>query len=71
MRPRDRRRAEGSGARAPNFTPWTTVPFVKEDGAWKIDKQGYANQMLQQMDQNNQRLDQMINGGATPAPTAY
>jgi hypothetical protein len=30
-----------------SFGSWETVPFVREDGVWKIDKQGYANQMMQ------------------------
>ncbi len=28
-----------------SFGSFDTVPFVKEEGAWKIDKQGFANQM--------------------------
>jgi len=29
-----------------SFGSWETVPFVREDGAWKIDKAGAANQMM-------------------------
>ena len=29
-----------------SYGSWETVPFVREDGVWKIDKQGYANQMM-------------------------
>jgi Domain of unknown function (DUF4878) len=29
-----------------SFGSWETVPFVREDGVWKIDKIGYANQMM-------------------------
>lgn len=40
---------------------WQTIPFVREDGVWKIDKQGVADQMLQDMDESNRKLDEMIN----------
>lgn len=46
------------------FGMFETVPFVKEDGIWKIDKQGYADQLRQQTEQeNNQALDDIINQG--------
>ena len=44
-----------------SFGSWDTVFFVKEDGLWKIDKQGTANQMMQQMDEQNKKLDNIIN----------
>ncbi len=43
------------------FGAWETVPFIREGGSWKIDKQGYANRMIQEIEQQNQRLDDMIN----------
>ncbi|MGE3468439.1 MAG: hypothetical protein AB7J13_16075 [Pyrinomonadaceae bacterium] len=49
-----------------SYGTWETVPFVREDGVWKIDKQGYADQMLRDIEENNNRLDELINGGATP-----
>lgn len=42
---------------------WDIVPFVREDGNWKIDKQGIATQMQQQNDFDNKKLDEMINKG--------
>jgi hypothetical protein len=45
---------------------WETIPFVKEDGEWKIDKKGYADQMMQDVEQNGQQFDQMINGNRQP-----
>lgn len=45
---------------------WQTIPFVREDGVWKIDKQGVADQMLQDMDESNRRLDELINGNTAP-----
>ncbi len=49
-----------------SFGSFDTVPFVKEEGKWKIDKQGFANQMLQQMDEQNRKLDEIINQGRQP-----
>ena len=49
-----------------SYNAWDTVPFVKEDGIWKIDKQGIANQMLRQVDEQNRRLDELINQGRQP-----
>jgi len=47
---------------------WETVPFVREDGVWKIDKQGYADQMIQEMDESSRKLDEIISGAAaTPS----
>ena len=45
---------------------WETLPFVREDGEWKIDKKGYADQMLQDVEQNGQQLDDMIKQGRQP-----
>ena len=40
---------------------WNTIHFVLEDGAWKIDKKGFANQIEQLNLQKNNELDQLIN----------
>jgi len=48
------------------FGSWETLPFVREDGVWKIDKQGYANQMIQEIEEDNKKLDDVINGVSTP-----
>lgn len=61
---------EGQKATLQVKTPygtWETVPFVLEDGQWKIDKQGYADQMLREMDESNRRLDEMINSNVQPS----
>jgi hypothetical protein len=42
---------------------WETVPFVREDGVWKIDKAGYADQLMKDIEENNKKIDQMVNGG--------
>ena len=45
---------------------WDKISFVKEDGAWKIDKQAFVNPILQQNEMDNQKLDEMINQGKQP-----
>ncbi len=49
-----------------SFDLWNTVPFVREDGVWKIDKQGIANRMMQDFEQSDKRLDDIINQGRQP-----
>jgi hypothetical protein len=50
-----------------SYGSWETVPFVLEDGVWKIDKRGYADQMIKDMDESNRKLDELINSSPTPA----
>ncbi len=45
---------------------WNTIFFVREDGVWKIDKQGIANQTIQQVEERDKQLDEIINQGKTP-----
>lgn len=42
---------------------WQKVPFVFEDGAWKIDNAGAANQIQQEIEDENRKFDELINGG--------
>ncbi len=53
------------------YGTWETVPFVLEDGSWKIDKRSYADQMLMEMDESNRRLDEIINSNAQPSNTQH
>lgn len=47
---------------------WETVPFVFEEGAWKIDKQGYIDIIQTDIqDEQNRKFDELING-STHAP---
>lgn len=48
------------------YSMWEKVPFVRENGVWKIDKQGFADQMMQEVEQNNQKWDGIINQGRRP-----
>ena len=46
---------------------WQTVPFVFEDGQWKIDKRTLADQMIQDIEQtNDQQLKDIINQDRQP-----
>ncbi len=49
-----------------SFGAWETVPFVREDNEWKIDKKGYAERLMQDIHQNNQQMDDFINQGKQP-----
>ena len=44
-----------------SYGSWETVPFAREDGVWKIDKQGYADQMLLDIQNDERKLDELIN----------
>jgi hypothetical protein len=50
-----------------SFGSWETVPFVFEKRQWRIDKKGYAQQMLDDMDESNRRLNEIINGNTQPS----
>jgi hypothetical protein len=49
-----------------SFGSWETVPFVREDDEWKIDKKGYTERLMQDIEQNNQQMDEMMNQGKQP-----
>ncbi len=45
---------------------WNTVNFVREEDIWKLDKQSFADQMIEQNDLDNKKLDELINQGKQP-----
>ncbi len=49
-----------------SFGSFDTVPFVREEGAWKIDKQAVANQILQEVEEENRRQDEKNNQSKQP-----
>ena len=51
-----------------SFGSWETVPFVREEGRWKIDKKGYADRLMQEVEQSTQQMDDFINQGKEPTP---
>ena len=44
-----------------SFGQWNTVPFILEQGVWKIDKQEMANRMLREIEEENKKLDEEEN----------
>jgi hypothetical protein len=46
-----------------SFGTWETIPFVRENGEWRIDKKGYAERLFQDVEQQNQQMDDFINQG--------
>lgn len=42
------------------YNQWKTVPFVLEEGIWKIDEQGFADQMIQDADQKAKELEELF-----------
>ena len=59
-----------------SYGSWEKVPFVREDGVWKIDKVGYADQLMKDIDDSDKKIDEMIKGtsqgnsNVEPPPTA-
>lgn len=49
-----------------SFGAWDTINFVREEGVWKIDKQGFADRILQQSEQDAKKIDELINQGKQP-----
>jgi hypothetical protein len=57
------------------YGKWETLPFVFEDGAWKIDKVTYANTIQAEIEEQNRKMDELMNNAlpstqATPAPAS-
>ncbi len=49
-----------------SFGMWNTVPFVREEGAWKIDKQAAADDIIKQVEEENKRFDEKNNQDKLP-----
>ena len=49
-----------------SFGSFDRIPFVKEDGAWKISKERYAEEILKQAEKHSKKLDEQINQGRQP-----
>ena len=45
---------------------WETMPFVREEGDWKIDKKTLADQMLRDVEQDSQQFDDRLNRERQP-----
>jgi len=49
-----------------SYGAWETLPFLRENGDWKIDKKGYADQIERDVEQNSQQFDDMMNRSRQP-----
>ena len=47
---------------------WETLPFVREDGVWKIDKAGYAEQMMKEINDINDKTFNDLNNSSKRQP---
>ena len=45
---------------------WETVPFIKEEGVWKIDKIGARDRLTDDVEKRNQQADELMNEGRVP-----
>ena len=59
-----------------SFGEWETIYFLLEGGIWKIDKKGYADQLLKEIEEENRQIDEEMNVNrpvpfdtASPFPT--
>ena len=48
------------------FGTFDKVPFIKEDGIWKIAKEKFAEEMIKQAEEDEKRLNEQINQGRQP-----
>lgn len=54
-----------------SFGQWETWPFVFEDGQWKIDKKGYADRLMMDIQQqNDSAIDDIIKQNQIPSDPA-
>ncbi len=53
-----------------SFGGWDTVPFVFEEGQWKIDKKGFADQMMREIEESQRQIEDAINQGRQGDPVA-
>ena len=51
-----------------SFGGWDTVPFVFEEGQWKIDKKGFADQMMREIEESQRQIEDAINQGRQGDP---
>lgn len=45
---------------------WDTVNFVKEEGIWKLDRKTFADQIIEQNEQDNKKIDEIFNRNSQP-----
>ncbi|MEP7074870.1 MAG: hypothetical protein ABI878_03595 [Acidobacteriota bacterium] len=48
------------------YQGWETLPFLKEDGVWKIDGKGIFDQYEKDDEESRQKMQDIINQGKQP-----
>lgn len=49
-----------------SFGTWDVVPFVREDGRWKIAKERYADELMKRSEEDSKRMDEQFNRERQP-----
>jgi hypothetical protein len=49
-----------------SYGTWDVVPFVREDGKWKIAKERIADELMKQAEEDSRRLEEQINRSHQP-----
>jgi anti-sigma28 factor (negative regulator of flagellin synthesis) len=48
------------------YGTYDVVPFIKENGEWKIDQERSADELIKQVEEENRRLEEQINQSRQP-----
>lgn len=51
-----------------SFGGFDIVPFIKENGVWKIAKEKYAEEMMKQAEEENRRMDEEMRNSRDEEP---
>lgn len=49
-----------------SYGSFDRIPFIKEDGVWKIAKEKYAEEFMKQAEEADKKIDEQINQGRQP-----
>lgn len=49
-----------------SFGTWDIVPFVREDGRWKIAKDRYADELMKRSEEDSRKMDEQFNRERQP-----
>lgn len=49
-----------------SYGTYETIPFIKEDGEWRIDQERSAEELLKQIEDEDKRLEERINQSRQP-----
>lgn len=49
-----------------SFGTWDIVPFVRENGRWKIAKERYADELMKRSEEDSKKMDEQFNRERQP-----